>query len=78
VGTQGQGGATAGQVAEQVTSALLARVGPAVASLGLDRYLGKSLDEIKGLGGSLTQGAGEWLGGAAEQGKEKLKGLLGK
>jgi hypothetical protein len=49
-----------------------------VASLGLDRYLGKSLDEIKGLGGSLKQGAGESLGGAAEEGKERLKGLLGK
>jgi hypothetical protein len=75
---EAQGGATARQVAEQVTSALLARVGPAVASLGLDRYLGKNLDQIKELGGGLKEGAVESLGGAAEGGKEKLKGLLGK
>ena len=73
-----QGGATAGQIAQQVTSALLARVGPAVANLGLDQYLGKSLDQIKELGGGLKEGATESLGGAAEGGKEKLKGLLGK
>jgi uncharacterized protein involved in outer membrane biogenesis len=73
-----QGGATAGQVAEQVTSALLARVGPAVANLGLDQYLGKNLDQIKELGGGLKEGAAESLGGATEGGKEKLKGLLGK
>lgn len=67
-----QGGATAGQVAEQVTSALLAQVGPAVASLGLDQYLGKSLDQAKKqLGEGLTEGA-------AVQPQERLKGLLGK
>ncbi len=72
-----QGGATAGQVAEQVTTALLARVGPAVANLGLDQYLGKSLDKLKQqLGGEVTEGAAESLGAAAEKGKEKLEGLL--
>ena len=75
---QDQGGATAGQVAEQVTSALLAQVGPAVANLGLDQYLGKSLDQLKDtVGEGLKDGATQSLGGAAEQGKEKLKGLLG-
>jgi hypothetical protein len=59
-------------VAEQVTSALLAQVGPAVASLGLDQYLGKSLDQAKKqLGEGLTEGA-------AVQPQERLKGLLGK
>ena len=73
-----QGGATAGQVAEQITAALLAQVGPAVADLGLDQYLGKSLDQIKGkVGEGLREGAAESLGGAAGEGKEKLKGLLG-
>ncbi len=76
---QDQGGATAGQVAATVTSALLARVGPAVANLGLDQYLGKSLDQVKEqLGSGLKEGGAESLGGAAEEGKEKLKGLLGK
>jgi hypothetical protein len=73
-----QGGATAGEVAAQITSALLAQVGPAVANLGLDQYLGKSVDELKDrLGEGLKEGSAESLGGAAEQGKEKLKGLLG-
>lgn len=73
-----QGGATAGQVAEQVVSALLSRVGPAVANLGLDQYLGKGLDQIKEqLGGELGEGATESLGSAAQEGKDKLKGLLG-
>lgn len=75
---EGQGGATAGQIAEQVVSAILARVGPAVANLGLNQYLGKSLDELKGdVGDRLKEGAAESLGEATERGKERLKGLIG-
>jgi uncharacterized protein involved in outer membrane biogenesis len=76
---EGQGGATASQVAEQVVSALLARVGPAVGGLGLDRYLGKSVDQLKDdLGAGVKEKAADSLGGAAGESKEKLKGLLGK
>lgn len=72
-----EGGATASEVAEQVLSALIKHVGPVVASLGVEKYLGKSLDEVKALGEGLT-GDGLKQEGAIEEGAEKLKGLLGK
>jgi len=73
-----QGGASAAQVAEKITTALLKGVAPAVASLGLNQYLGKSRDQIKDLESNLKEEATRSLGGAAEKGTEKLKGLLGK
>jgi uncharacterized protein involved in outer membrane biogenesis len=71
---QDQGGATGGQVAEKVISALLAQVGPAVANLGLDQYLGTSVDDLKD---QLGAGASDTLGEAAKDGKAKVKNLLG-
>jgi hypothetical protein len=73
-----KGGASATQIAQTVTSALIKGVGPAVANLGLNQYLGKSLDQVKNLEGDVKQEAAKSLDEAAEKGKEKLKGLLGK
>jgi len=67
-----EGGTTAAEVAEQVLYALIQHVGPAVANLGLEKYLGKNLDQVKALGEELK---GE---GGVKQGAEKLKNLLGK
>lgn len=72
------GGATGAEVARQVIDALIARVGPAVANLGLDKYVGKSLDEAKALlNEKVDRQIGESLGGKAKEGTEGLKKLLG-
>ena len=67
-----KGGATPAQIAATITSAILKGVGPAVANLGLNQYLGKDLE------GEIKKEATKSLDEAAEKGKEKLKGLLGK
>jgi len=73
------GGATAAEVARQVINAIIARAGPAVANLGLEKYVGKSLDEAKAqLSGKLGDKAGEALGDKAIEGVGGLKNLLGK
>ena len=73
------GGATGAEITQQVMNAIIARVGPAVASLGLEKYVGKSLDEAKAL---LNEKAGDQLGESlgekAKEGTEGLKKLLGK
>jgi hypothetical protein len=72
------GGATGAEVAKQVTQAIIAKVGLAVASLGLEKYVGKSLDEAKALiGDTVDSKAVESAGEAAGKGKESLKKLLG-
>jgi hypothetical protein len=73
------GGATGAEVARQVIDAIIARVGPAVTNLGLDKYVGKSLDEAKALlNERVGEQLGESLGGKAKEGSEGLKKLLGK
>jgi hypothetical protein len=67
------GGATGGEVARQVLEAIIARVGPAVANLGLDKYVGKSLDEAKS---RLDEKVGESLGDKATEGAGGLRKLL--
>ena len=66
------GGATGAEVAEQVIRAIIAAVGPAVANLGLEQYVGKSLDEARTL---LDDKVDQELGANA---KECLKNLLDK
>ena len=65
------GGATPAEVAEKVVSVLIEKVGPAVAGLGVDKYLGKTADEAKA---QLKEGAEK----AGEKVGDKLKGLFGK
>ena len=73
------GGATGAEVARQVLNAIITRVGPAVADLGLDKYLGKSLEEAKALlEKKVVDQVGESLGEKAKEGTEGLKKLLGK
>lgn len=73
------GGATGAEIAKQVTNAIIAEVGPAIATLGLEKYVGKSLDEAKSL---LNEKVGDQVGGALEEttkeGTESLKKLFGK
>ena len=63
------GGATGAEVAEQVIRAIIAAVGPAVANLGLEKYVGKSLDEARTL---LDDKVDQELGGKAKEGLKKL------
>jgi len=65
------GGATAAEVAQQVTGKLLGNLKGGVAGLGVNRYIGKSADQLK----QQVGGAG---GGAADKATGALKGLLGK
>ena len=66
------GGATPAEVAEKVADVLIKKVGPAVASLGVEQYLGKTADEAKAeLESGVTEALDEKLGGS-------LKGLFGK
>jgi hypothetical protein len=73
------GGATGAEIASQITSAIIAETGPAIAKLGLDKYVGKSLEEAKSL---LNEKVGAQVGGAIEEktkeGAESLKNLFGK
>lgn len=73
------GGATGAEVTRQVINALIARVGPAVANLGLEKYVGKNLDEAKTLlNEKVGDKVGESLGDKAKEGVGGLKNLLGK
>lgn len=65
------GGATPAEVAEKIANVLIAKVGPAVASLGVDQYLGKSADEARA---QIKERAEKAIGG---QVGDKLKGLFG-
>jgi len=77
IGDPAKGGTTGAEVTRQVLNAIIARVGPAVANMGLDKYVGKSLEEAKAL---LNEKVDEKVGGAlnekAKQGAEGLKQLL--
>ena len=65
------GGATPADIAEKVASVLIDKVGPAVADLGVEQYLGKTADEARA---QLKEGAKK----IEEKVGDKLKGLFGK
>ncbi|HCS13852.1 MAG: hypothetical protein COS82_04725 [Zetaproteobacteria bacterium CG06_land_8_20_14_3_00_59_53] len=73
------GGATALEVAQLLSDAMLKNVKGAVMGAGVQQYLGKSVDELKQ---NLQKGALDKLGGAAggsgDQIGGALKGLMGK
>jgi hypothetical protein len=72
------GGATGAEITHQVMNAIIAKVGPAVANLGLEKFVGKSLNEAKTLlNGKIGDQGGELLGDKAKKGAEDLKKLLG-
>jgi len=64
------GGATAAEVAQLLSSEIVKNTNKSVASLGVDKYLGKSADMLK-------QGA-SGLGEAAGKAGSAVKGILGK
>ncbi len=77
-------GATAAEVAQQVSKSLVSGVTGAVSKLGVGKYIGKSADMFKdaaGKVGSAVSGAagtaGDTLGGAAEKASGAIKGLFG-
>jgi hypothetical protein len=73
------GGATGAEVAQQVMNAIIARVGPAVANLGLEKYVGKNVGEAKELLNEKVEGqVSESLGDKAKDGAESLKNLFRK
>ncbi len=79
------GGATAAEVAQLLSSKLLGNVKGSVASLGVNKYLGKSaellkkgaLDQAGKLGGNVEKTVTDSLGGAAGGASDAVKGLFG-
>ena len=79
IGDPARGGATGTEVTRQVVNAIIAKVGPAVANMGLDKYLGKSVDEAKALLKEKVDGqVSDTLKEKTQQGADSLKQLLGK
>jgi hypothetical protein len=66
------GGATPAEVAEMITSVLIKKIGPAVAELGAQQYLGKTADEARA---QLKEKAGKEI---EDKFGDQLKGLFGK
>jgi len=78
-----KGGATPTEVSEQVINALMEKSRSAVTSLGVDKYLGKNLDEVKQqlgskIGDTLKDSTGGDVDGAVKKGGDAIKGLFGK
>ena len=67
------GGATAAEVAQQLSSRLLGNVKGSVAKLGVDKYLGKTADAVKKQMMDKVGGAGAATGGAGDA----IKGQFG-
>lgn len=65
------GGATPAEVAEKVAKVLIEKVGPAVAELGVQQYLGKTAEEAQA---QLKERAEKAIG---DKVGDKLKGLFG-
>ena len=72
------GGATAAEVAQQLSSRLLTNVKGSVAKLGVDKYLGKSADAFKAQALDKIGGSGGAVGGAVGGAGDAVKGLFGK
>ncbi len=77
-----EGGASPEAVAEKVVNALMKNARTGISALNVDKYLGKSIDDIKAmstdLGKELTGRAGGSVEDVVKQGGEALKGLLGR
>lgn len=72
----GKGGSTPGELAAQILTPLVNRAVQAAAGEGVDRYLGKSAEEVQK---AIEEKAREKLGGGGEEAaREAVKKLLGK
>ncbi|MEW6599442.1 MAG: hypothetical protein AB1499_00585 [Nitrospirota bacterium] len=75
----GKGGAPPGDIASDIILELVKEAGLAVAQAGVEKYLGKGIDEMKGqLQKQIGSEAGEAVEGLAEQAGEEMKKLLGR
>ncbi|MBT3811496.1 MAG: hypothetical protein HON51_03640 [Gammaproteobacteria bacterium] len=73
---QNSGGAGPVEVAELVLGAILKSTKGAVTGIGLDKYLGKNLNEVKNLGLNLGETLAEGAGEAVKGGAAVIKGLF--
>lgn len=67
----GEGGASPGEIAEQILGPLVSRAAEAAAGSGVEKYLGKGAEEVQMM---LEEKAKEELGTQAEEGLKKLFG----
>ena len=75
----GSGGAPPGEIAATILAAIVKNVGPAVAKVGVDKYLGKSVDEMKAqVQKQIEEKAGKAVEGLSEKAGDTFKKLLGK
>jgi hypothetical protein len=75
----GSGGEPPGEIAARILSALVKNVGPAVAQVGVEQYLGKSVEEMKGqMQKQIDEKAGEAVEGLSQEAGKALNKFLGK
>jgi hypothetical protein len=74
----GSGGAPPREIAAQLLSVLVKNVGPAVKQVGVDQYLGKSIEEMKGqVQKQIDEKAGEAVKDLSETAGGAVKKFLG-
>lgn len=75
----GSGGASPREIASKILSVLIKNVGPAVAQVGVEKYLGKSVEEMKGrIQKKIDEKATETVEGLSKEAGEAVKKFLGK
>jgi hypothetical protein len=75
----GSGGAPPREIAAQILSVILKNVGPAVQKAGVEQYLGKSVEEMKGqLQKQMDEKTGEVVKDLSEKAGGAINKLLGK
>jgi hypothetical protein len=79
VANLGSGGAPPREIASDILSVILKNVGPAVQKVGVEQYLGKNVEEMKGqLQKQMDEKAGEAVKGMSEKAGEAINKFLGK
>jgi len=67
------------EITAEILTVLVKNVGPAVTRIGVEKYLGKSIKEMKGqIQKQIGKKTGEAVEGLSEKAGEELKKLLGK
>jgi hypothetical protein len=74
----GSGGEPPREIAARILSELVKKVGPAVAQVGVEKYLGKSVEEMKGqIQKQIDEKAGETVEGLSGEAGNAVKKFLG-
>lgn len=74
----GSGGASPSEIASQMLEVLVKNVGPAVKKVGVEQYLGKSIEEMKGkVQKQIDEKAGEVVNDLSEKAGGAVKKFLG-